>query len=247
MKLLERASKGSENKNRVRGRIAVYDTQKAPPRLIKIDEGSCADLIESLATTTYRECQQKGSSFPYVVLRETIENLIHANFAEIVVSVLDNGNTVRVTDQGPGVEDVHRAFEPGFTTATHEMKRYIRGVGSGLPVIKEIMTFSGGRVEIGKNLGCGTVVTLRLPREKSSPEPSLSKRQASILSLVTELGSAGPSDVSRELGAGLSTVHRELTLLEEKGLLKSNEQGKRYCTQKGLSCLNKTVAPGIEQ
>ncbi len=230
------------------GRIAVYDTQTSPPRLIKVKADSWSDLIENLATTTYRECQQKGSSFSFVVLREIIENLVHADFLEVVISVLDDGNTIRISDQGPGVTDTAQAFEPGFTTATRDMKRYIRGVGSGLPVVKEIMTFSGGRVEIKDNLNSGTVVTLYLGAKKDfSPGPSLSKRQMSVLSLVTELGSAGPSDISREVGAGLSTVHRELIYLEEIGLVTSSDQGKRCCTQRGLSFLNKAVSPGGEQ
>ncbi len=248
MRLLERAIKKSGGRGVVDSRIAVYDTQASPPRLIKIQADSWSDLIESLATTTYRECQQKGSSFSYVVLREIIENLVHADFLEVVISVLDDGNTIRISDQGPGVTDTSRAFEPGFTTATRDMKRYIRGVGSGLPVVKELMTFSGGRVEINDNLGSGTVVTLFLGARKDvSPEPSLSKRQISVLSLVTELGSAGPSDISKEIKIGLSTVHRELIYLEEVGLVTSNEQGKRCCTQRGLSFLNKAVAPRGER
>ncbi len=236
-----------------KGQIAIYDAATAPPRIIKIEAGDWGDLIEKLTLTTYKESQQMGGSFSYVALREVVENLIHANFKEIVISIYNKGATIRITDQGPGINDKTKAFEPGFTTATSEMKDYIRGVGSGLPVVKEIMTFSGGKVEIKDNLGSGTVITLNLvnedeapivPQKKDGPEylPSLSSRQISVLSLITELGSAGPSEINKELGLSLSTVHRELIFLEESGMLQSDSLGKRRCTPRGIRCLNKTIS-----
>lgn len=229
------------------GRIAVYDTATAPPRLLKLEASSWLDLIERLTTAAYKECQQKGVSFPYVVLREVIENLIHADFKEVVVSILDDGRVVRISDQGPGITNKELAFEPGFTTATSQMKKSIRGVGSGLPVVREVMGFSGGNAEVKDNIGPGTVITLYLAktevgRTRRAHTPS--RRQVAILSLITELGSAGPSEISKELGVGLSTVHRELICLEEVGLLKSNGQGKRLATNDGLKCLNTTVSEG---
>lgn len=246
MGLLERVGKKIINDSGApqekSGRIAVYDLPTAPPRMVPVAAASWSGLIEKMTTQTYRECQNKGVSFPYVVLREVIENLIHASFKEIVVSILDEGQTIRVTDQGPGIEDKRRAFEPGFTTATSLMKDYIRGVGSGLPVVKEIMTFSGGHIEIRDNLGTGTVVTLLLKNKRDEQESiSLTRRQVTILSLITELEAAGPSYVSKELGLSLSTVHRDLICLEDLGLLKSSGQGKRFCTAKGIGHLNKTA------
>ena len=254
MKLLERASTKKREEiiivKRV-GRIAVYDAPTAPPRLIKIEASGWDELIEKLTTTSYKESQQKGGSFPYVVLREVVENLIHANFQEIVISILSDGNTIRITDQGPGISDKSQAFEPGFTTATEDMKRYIRGVGSGLPVVREIMTFSGGNVEIKDNLASGTVITLSLASStkkaaKAAAVPALTRRQIGILSLITELGVAGPSEINKELDLSLSTAHRELICLEDEGLLKSDSQGKRECTSKGLGCLSETITTAEE-
>lgn len=233
------------------GRIAVYDAPTSPPRLFKVAASSWPDVIERLATTTYEECQKKGASFPYVVLKEVVENLIHANFQEIVISIINNAHTIRISDQGPGISDKELVFEPGYTTASSQMKRYIRGVGSGLPVAKEIMTFSGGKIEINDNLGPGTVVTLSLVEDtvdrSARPAYSPSKRQTTILSLITELGSAGPSEVSKELGLSLSTVHRELICLEDYGLLKSDGQGKRAASTEGLNYLNRAVSAGSVQ
>ncbi len=46
---------------------------------------------------------------------------------------MDKGNTIRFADQGPGIAHKDLVQEPGFSSATEPMKRYIRGVGSGLP------------------------------------------------------------------------------------------------------------------
>ncbi|TET55095.1 MAG: histidine kinase [Actinobacteria bacterium] len=251
MKLFEKIGKRSQtNKyNKSSGSIAVYDSKMSPPRLISVAAASCSEFIEKLTTSTYRECQQKGVSFPYTVLREAVENLIHAGFKEVVISVLDGGNMIRISDQGPGIKDKKRAFEPGFTTASNDMQKHIRGVGSGLPLMREIMSFSGGNIDVENNLASGTVITLSLTSSTDQDNSQLqeedvkhlTRRQAAILSLVTELSQAGPSKISKELSLTLSTVHRELVCLEEMGLLKSGSQGKRFSTTKGLNSLNKTV------
>ena len=45
-----------------------------------------------------------------MVIREIVENFIHAHFVEPIISILDGGNTIRFADQGPGIEDKERAF-----------------------------------------------------------------------------------------------------------------------------------------
>jgi DNA-binding MarR family transcriptional regulator len=125
------------------------------------------------------------------------------------------------------------------------MKRHIRGVGSGLPIVRECLTFAGGTVEVDDNLGRGTVVTLRVrPAQKTEsapegdPAPRLSQRQKQVFSLVMELGSAGPSAVARELSVALSTAYRDLASLEEAGLIVADESGKRALTERGITLLD---------
>ena len=130
------------------------------------------------------------------------------------------------------------------------MKMVIKGVGSGLPVARECLTFSGGTIEIDDNLGRGTVVTMRmnpqpapqdipmeLPRDEFEPPP-LTVRQKQVLSLALELGSVGPTVVSRELGVGLSTAYRDLEHLSNYGLITSDDAGKRVLTDTGIRCLD---------
>lgn len=240
-------------------RIAVYDSAIAAPRVIDVSGSSTADLIENIASSVYKYAREAGGSIPYTAIREVSENFIHARFREPVVSILDGGSTLRFADQGPGIPDKDRAVLPGFTTADGEMKRYIRGVGSGLPIVREYLGVEGGSLRIDDNLGCGSVVTISAGRTVPAPrQPSheaarlfvaepvaetygrpaqpvrLSSRQKRVLALVLEAGSAGPSLVARELSIGLSTAHRDLAHLESLGLMYSDDSGKRSLTDTGL-------------
>lgn len=238
-------------------RIAVYDGLTAPPRVEDVHGLDERGLIEALSSRTYQLSHEAGGALPYTVIREVVENLIHAQFSEVVVSICDRGDTVRFSDQGPGVFDKERAFIPGFSTATEEMKRVIKGVGSGLPVARECLGFTGGTITLEDNLGKGTVVTLHLERAVPTeapagppPEPEplavdlpkLSLRQKQVLSLVMELGAVGPSVVSRELAVGLSTAYRDLSTLEGAGLIASDETGKRVLTALGINSLDHVLS-----
>ncbi len=232
--------------------IAIYDAMTAPPRVERVGARSERELIEAVAARTYQLSRDGGGQIPYMVIREVVENFIHAGFDEVVVSVLESGCVVRFADQGPGIQDKERAFLPGFSTATEDMKQVIRGVGSGLPVARECLTFSGGTIEVDDNLGGGTVVTLRVdqPSEWQRVEtilepvvddyepPALNLRQKQVLSLAMELGSVGPTVVSRELKVGLSTAYRDLEQLTLLGLISADEAGKRMLTDHGVRCLD---------
>jgi len=143
-----------------RARIAVYEAPGAAPRVEEIDPGPTGEYIERLTTAVHRLAREQGSDIPYTVLREVTENFIHAHFAEPVVSILEQGRMVRFADQGPGIADKENAVLPGFTTAAGGMKRYIRGVGSGLPLVRDYLSLSGGTLVIEDNLGSGSVVTI---------------------------------------------------------------------------------------
>lgn len=245
--------------------IAVYDAPAAAPRTEEVRASSDTDLIENIASRSYALAKEAGGDIPYTVLREVAENLIHADFREPVISVLDGGRTVRIADQGPGMADKDRAVLPGFTSATRRMKRLIRGVGSGLPIVSDYLGCAGGLLEIEDNLGEGTVVTVRSgsgqPPSSSrppatspaqidadegprpcSPFPPLTTRQKQVLSLVMEMGVAGPTLVSKELAVALSTAYRDLAYLEHHGLIASDASGKRVLTQEGSSYLDSLFA-----
>ncbi len=227
-------------------RIAIYDTLTSPPRVVSVEERDIPGLITSLAEKTYHSCREQGGNVPFTVINELIENLIHAFFCDVVITILDGGRIVRISDHGPGVDDKDRVFLPGFTTATADQRRFIRGVGSGLPIARESLGFLRGAITVEDNLGGGAVVTIKMPEqatleaEAQTPVPAappLSTRQKKILVLLMELNVAGPSALAKELGVAPATAYRELHLLEKMGLVHSRGDGKRALTEEGMGLL----------
>ncbi len=143
-------------------RIAVYDDMLSTPRVIVIDPQDVRTYLEETTNTVYRCMKEQGGHISLMVIREIVENFIHAHFAEPIISILDGGDTIRFADQGPGIDDKERAFDFGVTSANSKMKRYIRGTGAGFPMVQEYLENAGGAVSIEDNMGNGTVVTVSL-------------------------------------------------------------------------------------
>ena len=239
-------------------RVAIYDSPLAPPQVVTLSAEDFGQLVGDLSARTYNYARERGGRIPFVVIKEIVENLIHALFENAVVSILDDGNTIRISDQGPGIRDKEHAFQPGYTTATREMRAFIKGVGSGLPVAREQLAFLGGAISIDDNLDHGTVVTLRVgpsrehapaptaapaPRPVERPRLRLTDRQRKVLLLIAELGSAGPSTIAKELGISQSTAFRELAALQKLQLLAQRTPGKRTLTEDGIAYLGNVFRP----
>jgi hypothetical protein len=134
-------------------------------------------------------------------------------------------------------------------------RRSIRGVGSGLSLVTEILTGLDGNLQIEDNLGRGTVVTARVrPRTDiplaPAPVPTynLSDRQLRTLLLAVELAPVGPTRVAQELGVSTSTAFRDFVVLEQAGFVTSGEGGHRSVTDSGLAYLNavlQAATPGM--
>jgi len=148
-------------------RIAVYDNFTSIPRIIDLRHDSVSDFIDITTEKIYRISHDQGGKVPYTIIKEIVENLIHAQFSEVIITIINNGNQIIISDQGPGITDIDKAMLPGFTSATREMKNFIRGVGSGLPIVKETISFSGGTIDIKNNMNKGTVVILKINSNES--------------------------------------------------------------------------------
>lgn len=237
----------------VSARVACYDDPKAAPRIIEIKPDTTFEFIENLASCIYEQSHAAGGTIAYTAIREIAENFIHARFAEIVVSILDNGNTIRFADQGPGIDHKEKALRPGFTSATEPMKRFIRGVGSGFPLTAEYLEASHGSITIEDNLVSGAVVTLSLvdrpaletkttitSTHHSSFEPSrpaiphLTERERLFISLLLKEESLGITNLSTLTGVPQSSTYNVLKKLEEAGIVAKTEGQKRSLTSKGF-------------
>jgi hypothetical protein len=214
-------------------RVAVYSAPGEPPHVEELADGDPAALIEELCDAV---CER--SRLPGPAVREVLENLVHAEFSDALVSILDGGHTVRVSDHGPGIADPQRALTPGVTSAGPEVRTIVRGVGGGLPIAQELMAAHGGRLEIADNLGSGTSITLSTPAPSAAPAatpPPCSEAARTILALLLEMGSATPSRLAGEAGLTRSECGRELTTLQHRGLVNREPSGARRLTDAGTS------------
>lgn len=233
-------------------RVAVYDDLKMAPHVIEIEPAPTAEYIEKLADVITEQSTRRGGKIPYSAIREVSENFIHARFTEVVVSILDGGNTIRFCDQGPGIKDKTNATRPGFTSAIEPMKHYIRGVGSGLPLVKEYLTFSNGEMTIEDNMNNGSVVTLSLKQEPSIPpqpvaQPAaptipqpvsvpmipLSDREKMALELFASEGALSVTEFVNLTGLGNSSVFNLMKKMEEYNLIEKTPNKKRMLTDYG--------------
>jgi len=77
---------------------------------------------------------------------------------EISAAHSGNGFTVRISDDGPGMDPgaLLRAQQPFVTTKSH-------GTGLGLPLARRLVEAHGGRMEIRSRVGEGTVIDMFFP------------------------------------------------------------------------------------
>ena len=159
-------------------RIAVYDDAAAAPRVVVVEPKDVRSYLEEITLQVTQLSQGQGGTIPFMVIREIVENLIHAYFMEPTVSILNHGNTIRFSDQGPGIREKERALQYGTTSATEEMRRYIRGVGSGLPYAQQYMVDKGGSLTIDDNIAGGTIVTISIGNKPQTPEGPMQQQGA---------------------------------------------------------------------
>lgn len=234
-----RTAKGKAKRPSKYVRVAVYGDGSVPPHTEDVPVAArrgataAADRVAAIV-------QDASGRVPAAAIHEVVANLAHAEYQGAAVTVLDQGNRVRVSDCGAGISDVERALLPGYSSARGALRSKIRGVGAGLPLAKAAMEAVGGRLTVDSNIAGGVVVTLdaRAPEMAREEPPAqaqeLSDRHKRVLALLREVGEAGPTMVAQELGAGIGTAHRALTALEHRGLVVSDARGKRRLTDEGL-------------
>lgn len=198
-------------------RIAIYDDMLSTPRVIVIAPRDVRTYLEEITNTVYRCMKEQGGGISLMVIREIVENFIHANFVEPIISILDDGNTIRFSDQGPGIKEKSLALEYGTSSATEEMKHYIRGVGSGLPYVQQYMADKGGSLEVEDNISGGTVVTISThPKQQARAISGADQRDAERNLAPQAVQSAAPGAASAWFSQPQTPMTPQLTL-DERG------------------------------
>lgn len=85
-----------------------------------------------------------------------INMVIHAGGGEADVDILPDKVTVVLTDHGPGIPDVEKAMQEGWSTAPDNVRSLGFGAGMGLPNIKKYTD----QMDILTAIGEGTTMTL---------------------------------------------------------------------------------------
>lgn len=87
-----------------------------------------------------------------------INMVIHADGGQTEVEVGPDEVTIRMEDRGPGIPDIDKAMEEGFSTAGPVIRNLGFGAGMGLPNMKRY----SDEIQIETSVGHGTVVTVKL-------------------------------------------------------------------------------------
>ncbi len=85
-----------------------------------------------------------------------INMVIHADGGTIDVEIMPDRIHIVFSDQGPGIPDIEKAMQEGFSTATHEIRELGFGAGMGLPNIK----MYSDEMKIDTVVGQGTTIDL---------------------------------------------------------------------------------------
>lgn len=260
-----RQTRGRSDRADIGVRIAVYPESGVP----EITEMAAANpRAATLKFTNFvmEKVREQDGRVPEEAVREIVENLVHAGYEGVIISVLENGNGVRISDKGPGIVNKDRAVEFGFSGARPEVSSEIRGVGAGLGIARAASEKVGGTLTIEDNIGGGTVATISVPMGEKGDEPqkpapkapaprrypdavprmNISERQQKVLITVLECGEIGPSTAAERLEISVSTAYRDLSVLEEHGLVACEESGKRIVTPLGRDLVEAIVSTWVK-
>lgn len=83
-----------------------------------------------------------------------INMVIHAKGGVIDVEITTGTIKICCKDKGPGIEDIEKAMQEGYSTATDKVRSLGFGAGMGLPNIKKY----ADELKIETELGIGTSV-----------------------------------------------------------------------------------------
>ncbi len=78
--------------------------------------------------------------------------VMYANKGSLTLNITPEKLHLKLEDNGPGIEDIEKAMQEGFSTATDKMREMGFGAGMGLPNIKR----NADRFDITSSPGKGT-------------------------------------------------------------------------------------------
>ena len=117
------------------------------------------------ASTAVKRVLKKLKLPPKVVRRAVvcmyegeINMVIHADGGTAELYVDEEKIVMTLKDRGPGIPDIDKAMEEGWSTASSEVRSMGFGAGMGLPNMKR----NSDEMKIDTEIGVGTTVTMTL-------------------------------------------------------------------------------------
>lgn len=104
--------------------------------------GVPADIVRRIAIGTY-EAEMNA--------------IIHAGGGNVAAEAFSDATVITVTDQGPGIPDIEKALQEGWSTAPDHVRQMGFGAGMGLPN----MVKCSDKFDIQSVVGEGTTITMR--------------------------------------------------------------------------------------
>ncbi|TDX49029.1 ATP-binding protein [Orenia marismortui] len=92
-----------------------------------------------------------------------INIIIHTHGGNLKADVSPSEIRIIASDQGPGIEDLDKAFQPGFSTASEKAREMGFGAGMGLCNIKRY----SDNIEVETEVGEGTRIEVKVYLKES--------------------------------------------------------------------------------
>ena len=110
--------------------------------------------------------KMKKLGFPSDVIRKVsialyegeINMVIHAYGGEITAEISSSEIDLTLADTGPGIPDIEKAMQDGYSTATEQVRNLGFGAGMGLPNMKKY----SDEFHIESEVGVGTTVRMKI-------------------------------------------------------------------------------------
>ena len=93
-----------------------------------------------------------------------INMVIHAGGGVATVSVSEDFIEIVLDDKGPGIADIEKAMQEGYSTASETIRSLGFGAGMGLPNMKRYTD----EMEIHSTVGVGTKIVMRVYNKVNS-------------------------------------------------------------------------------
>ena len=87
-----------------------------------------------------------------------INMVIHAGGGEAEVRVTEEAVEIILADHGPGIADIEKAMQAGYSTAPDTIRSLGFGAGMGLPNMERYTDY----MDIQSTVGVGTTITMKV-------------------------------------------------------------------------------------